>query len=72
MPLNPPRRPTKFSSQLRGSENFSGSGTAFQAQKPSYGPANCIKGFPNIEKAAENLAITERFPGGGGGAESPR
>ena len=59
MPLDPPRRPKQFSSQLRDSENFSGSGT-------KNGPANCIKGFPNIKKAAENLAIAERFPGEGG------
>ena len=35
-------------------------------------PANCIKGFPNIKKADETLAIVERFPGEGGGAESPK
>ena len=32
-------------------------------------PANCIKGFPNIKKADENLDIAERFPGE---AESPQ
>ena len=62
MPLDP-LEGQKFSSQLRGSETFLG-----QAMPP---PPNCIKGFPDIKKAAENLVIVERFPGGGGGQNPP-